>query len=58
MTTIHGKDNLKNNSPIIKRLYLQGITHVKLHGGKWYTLQYSQAQRIYYATVAPIQREV
>lgn len=58
MVTVYGKHNLKYNSDTLKSLYLRGDTHVKLHGGKWYTIQYSQAQRAYYATVAMIQREV
>lgn len=58
MTTIYGKAQLAYNSRTLKNLYLQGITHVKLNRGKWYTIQYSQAQRAYYASVAIIQREV
>jgi len=58
MTTIYGKAQLSYNSDTLKSLYLQGIEHVKLAHGKWYTIQYSQAQGAYYATVAMIQREV
>lgn len=58
MTIVYGKDNLKYNSNTLRNLYLQGIEHVKLARGKWYTIQYSQAQRAYYATVAMIQHEV
>lgn len=58
MTTIYGKAQLAYNSRTLKNLYLHGITHVKLNRGKWYTIQYSQAQRAYYASVAMMQREV
>jgi len=58
MTTIYGKAQLAYNSKTLNNLYLQGITHVKLNRGKWYTIHYSQAQRAYYARVAIIQREV
>lgn len=58
MTIVYSKEHLKYNSDTLKSLYLQGIEHVKLARGKWYTIQYSQAQRAYYATVAMIQREV
>lgn len=58
MTTVYSKKQLQYNSDTLKNLYLQGIKHVKLNRGKWYTIQYSQAQKAYYATVAMIQREV
>lgn len=58
MTTVYSKAQLTYNSGTLKNLYLQGIEHIKLHRGKWYTIQYSQAQRAYYATVAMIQRDI
>lgn len=58
MTTVYSKKELSYNSGALKNLYLQGIEHVKLNRGKWYTIQYSQAQRAYYATVAMTQQEV
>lgn len=58
MTTVYSKKELSYNSDTLKSLYLQGIEHIKLHRGKWYTIQYSQAQRAYYATVAMIQRDI
>lgn len=58
MVTVYSKSQLSYNNNTLKNLYLQGIEHVKLNRGKWYTIQYSQAQRAYYATVAMIQREV
>lgn len=58
MTTVYSKKELSYNSGTLKNLYLQGIEHVKLNRGKWYTIQYSQAQRAYYATVAMIQRDI
>ena len=58
MVTVYGKSQLSYNNNTLKNLYLQGIEHVKLAGGKWYTIQYSQAQGAYYATVAMIQRDI
>lgn len=58
MTIVYGKDNLSYNSDTLRKLYMQGITHVKLHRGKWYHIRYSQAQGAAYAVVAPVQGDV
>lgn len=57
MTVVYGKENLKYNSDVLKNLYMQGISRVKLHRGKWYDVNYSTAQQSYYAQVSRIQRD-
>lgn len=50
---IYGKQNMTYNNEVLRGLYfVQGIRRVKLHRGKWYDLQYSQAQRAVYASVS------
>lgn len=57
-TTVYGKENIAYNSSLLRSLHLNGITRFKLHRGKWYDVQFSQAQNAVYASVSRIQGEL
>ena len=57
-TTVYGSENIKFNSSLLRSLHFNGVTRFKLHRGKWYDVQFSQAQNAVYASVSRVQGEL
>lgn len=55
-TTVYGKHNLRD-AMLLKNLYLQGVTRIKLHRGKYYDLYYS-VNCGYYIIESPLQYDI